>query len=102
MTNLPNRTIDVRAWLRSNGYEDVARSIDRMMTKWAKDGARTRRSWWVTLSGGIDGKPFTVDGIEFPVLASAQRREGKPVTPNAIQRNRNERPPPKRQTGRWT
>jgi hypothetical protein len=93
--------VDVRAWLRDNGYEDVARMIDRLMTRWGKDGRRTRRSWWVTLAGGTDGEPYTVEGIEFPVLASAQRREGKPVTPNALQRRSGERPPPKRETGRW-
>lgn len=93
--------VDVRAWLRENGYADVAGMIDQMMAKWERNGSRTRRSWWLTLSGGADGAPFTVDGVEFPVLASAQRREGKTVTPNAIKRSAKERPPPKRRTGRW-
>jgi phage-related tail fiber protein len=68
---------------------------------WEAEGKTTRRNWWDTLSGGTEGRPYTVDGKEFPVLAAAQRRQGKPVTSNAIQRNARETPPPVRETGRW-
>jgi hypothetical protein len=92
---------DARKWLRENGYDDVADLIDEVMSEWAASGARTRRNWWVTLAGGVDGKPATVNGREFPVLACAQRRQNKPVTKNAIRRNAREAPPPVRDNGRW-
>jgi len=92
---------DARTWLRENGYEDVARMIDVVMAEWESSGKGTRRSWWVTLAGGVDGEPFTVNGRTFPVLASAQIRQGKPVTRNAIKRNPREVPPPVRRSARW-
>ena len=90
-----------RDWLRANGYEDVVDLIDRAMAKMAARGTKQRRNWWDTLSGGEDGKPCVREGIEFPVLRVAQVRQGKPVTPNAINRNRNELPPDIRSTDRW-
>jgi hypothetical protein len=99
-TAQPSST-DTRKWLRENGYKDVADLIDEVMSEWAASGARTRRDWWVTLAGGVDGSPATVNGREFPVLACAQRRQNKPVTKNAIRRNPREAPPPVRDNGRW-
>ena len=90
-----------RDWLRANGYEDVADLIDRAMAKMAARGSKQRRNWWDILSGGEDGKPCVREGIEFPVLRVAQVRQGKLVTPNAINRNRNELPPDIRSTKRW-
>lgn len=92
---------DARVWLRDNGYSDVADLIDAMLERWAKANKATRRNWWDTLAGGKGGRRYTVEGREFPVLASAQRRQGKPVTANAIQRNRTEKPPPVRELARW-
>jgi hypothetical protein len=92
---------DARVWLRQNVYDDVADMIDAVMQRWEDEGKNTRRNWWDTLSGGADGRPYTVDGKEFPVLAAAQRRQGKPVTGNALQRSTRETPPPVRETGRW-
>jgi len=80
---------------------DVADMVDAVMQRWEDEGKNTRRNWWDTLSGGADGRPYTVDGKEFPVLAAAQRRQGKPVTRNAVQRSARETPPPVRETGRW-
>jgi len=91
-----------REWLRENGYEDVADLIDGVMDEWESAGKRTRRAWWLILSGGRNGEPRTIAGREFPVLRAAQRREGKKVTPNAISRRRGEKPPGKRVTGRWS
>jgi hypothetical protein len=96
----PSNT-DARVWLRQNGYTDIADRIDAAMQGWEAEGKSTRRNWWDTLSGGTDGRPYTVEGREFPVLVAAQRRQGKPVTSNAIQRNGRETPPPVRETGRW-
>jgi hypothetical protein len=92
---------DARVWLRQNAYDDVADMVDAVMQRWEDEGKNTRRNWWDTLSGGTDGRPYTIDGKEFPVLAAAQRRQGKPVTRNALQRSQRETPPPVRETGRW-
>jgi hypothetical protein len=92
---------DARIWLRQNGYNDVADMIDVVMQRWEAEGKSTRRNWWDTLSGGVDGRPYTIDGQEFPVLVAAQRRQHKPVTANAIQRNVRENVPAVRRDGRW-
>lgn len=90
-----------RQWLLENGYEDVAELIDEAIRRIATKGKRSRRNWWDTLAGGVDGKPSVREGIEFPVLKVAQIRQGKPVTPNAICRNPNEQPPDVIATKRW-
>ncbi len=92
---------DARIWLRQNGYDDAATMNDATTQSWESNGKNTRRHWRDTLSGGAEGRPYTVEGQEFPVLAAAQRRQKKTVTPNAIQRNARETPPPVRETGRW-
>jgi hypothetical protein len=94
-------TTDARVWLRENGYADVAERIDAVMHGWEAEDKGTRRNWWEALSGGTDGRPYTVEGKEFPVLVAAQRRQGKPVTSNALQRNARETAPSVRKTGRW-
>lgn len=90
-----------RDWLNQNGYEDVADLIDEMMAEIKARGSRERRNWWDILSGNPKGTSRVVAGRLFPVLAIAQRRQGKPVTPNAIRRNKREAPPEVRKTGRW-
>jgi len=90
-----------RDWLRSNDYDDVVGLIDQAMAKMVARGSKQRRNWWDILSGVKDGKPCIVEGIEFPVLRIAQVRQGKPVTPNAISRNRKELPPDVLSTHRW-
>jgi hypothetical protein len=90
-----------RAWLKANGYEDVATLIDQVLAELKTKGSKERRNWWDILSGGPNGKPRVVAGREFPVLFVAQKRQGKPVTANAIRRNKREKPPEIRSTGRW-
>ena len=90
-----------RDWLRENGYSDIVDLIDLVMTDIAASGSRQRRNWWDVLSGGTNGKPIAVNGHEFPVLRVAQTRQGKPLTPNAISRSQNERPPDVIATKRW-
>jgi hypothetical protein len=80
----------VRHGLRRYGYDEVADLIDEIIGEWARAGLSTRRNWWDVLSGDKDGKPRVVAGRSFPVLASAQRRQGTAVTKNAVQRSRNE------------
>lgn len=90
-----------RDWLQQHGYEDIVVLIDEVTNELHEKGSKQRRNWWDVLAGGVNGKPVTVEGRTFPVLRAAQRRQGKPVTSNAIQRNRREAAPPIRQTGRW-
>lgn len=90
-----------RDWLSKNGYEDVVALVDKAMAKMTARGSKQRRNWWDILSGGKDGKPCVREGVEFPVLRVAQLRQGKPITPNAIQRSRKELPPDVRVTQRW-
>jgi hypothetical protein len=59
-------TTDARVWLRENGYADVAERIDVVMQGWEAGGKSTRRNWWGTLSGGADGRPYTVRAKSFP------------------------------------
>ena len=90
-----------REWLGQNNYEDVLSLIDNAMAKMTARGSKQRRNWWEVLAGGVNGRPFQVEGIEFPILTAAQLHQGVQVTPNAICRNPNEQPPPPRKTGRW-
>ena len=92
---------DARSWLRANGYDDVADKIDSILDRWAQTGNSTRRNWWQILAGAGGGHPRRVAGVDFPVLRAAQRRQGVPVTKNAISRNKRETPPPVLSTGRW-
>jgi hypothetical protein len=91
-----------RDWLRVNGYEDVAAMIDDVMDEWASAGKKTRRNWWEILAGDRHGNPRTIAGRKFPVLAVAQLRQGRDVTPGAVARRRSEKPPAVRVTGRWS
>lgn len=89
-----------RDWLQENGYADIVQLIDQVMEMWKASGARTRRNWWEVLAGGVNGASRTVEGVTFPVLATAQRHEGRSITPNAIKRDRSETPPEKSYHGR--
>jgi hypothetical protein len=91
-----------RAWLRENGYADIADLIDALLAKWKAEGKRTRRNWWETLAGGKNGQPRTIGGKAFPVLKAAQIHQGVPITPNAVCRSTEKSPPPPpRLTKRW-
>jgi hypothetical protein len=91
----------IRQWLQTNNYQDVDVLIGKVLAKFKAEESGERRNWADILSGGKNGEPLAVAGYEFPVLASAQRSRGKPVTANAIERNQNEQFPSIRQTGRW-
>ena len=67
-------------------YPSVARLVDELIADFSRRGVTTRRNWWIPLAGGVDGKPLSVGGREFPVLEVAQLRQGLPVTPNALRR----------------
>ena len=91
----------VKQWLSENDYQDVAALIDEVETAWKSQGKRTRRNWWEILAGTKDGKPRVVAGRTFPVLRTAQLRQGLQETPNALCRNRKEPIPPVLVPGRW-
>jgi hypothetical protein len=91
-----------RDWLKENGYDDIVALIDEVLADLKAKGSKERRNWWEILAGGRNGKPLKVAGREFPVLYAAQKRQGKTITANAIRRKKMERPPPVRETGRWS
>lgn len=91
-----------KQWLLENQYADVATLIDEVMEEWQAQGKRTRRNWWEILAGDVKGNPRVVAGRTFPVLRTAQLRQGVPVTPDAICRDPKEEIPAVRATGRWS
>jgi hypothetical protein len=68
----------------------IAQTIDEVMAEWQRSGVTTRRNWWDVLAGDEKGCPRKVAGREFPILVAAQRRQGKVVTDNAVQRAKSE------------
>lgn len=67
---------DARVWLRSVGLDDLADEIDRIMQSWKDRGLKTRRNWWEALGGTPSGKPVSVEGVVFPILAAVRERRG--------------------------
>lgn len=90
-----------RTWCVENNYPDCVALIDKADALIAAKGKKSRRNWWDTFAGGVDGKPSVREGIEFPVLRAAQIRQGKPITPNAICLNEDEEVPPVIASKRW-
>ena len=115
MSNLPSRPnfskplsapryehqVDARTWLRSNGYQDLAERIDRLIALWKEDGKGTRRNWWLVLAGSPDGTPSVVGGKVWPMLAAFRKRQGYPVHSDAIERGPHELAPPIFAQKRW-
>jgi hypothetical protein len=90
-----------RQWLLENDYVDVAALIDEAVARIEAKGKKPRRTWWDTLAGGPGGKASVREGIEFPILRTAQIRQGRHIADNAICRNDNEQPPDVIATQRW-
>jgi hypothetical protein len=93
--------ITVRQWLKANEYNDIANMIDEIINQWKKAGKRTRRNWWEILAGSKNGMARSIEGQTFPVLKTAQIRQGLPITDNAIFNSENEVAPPIRSNTRW-
>lgn len=91
-----------RPWLRENGYDDVANIIDEIIQEWESQGKKTRRNWWVILAGDKDGNPREVAGRAFPVLKTAQVRQGIKPTKNAISRSKKEKKQAIWSSTRWS
>lgn len=81
---MDNKHITIRKWLTQNGYLDIAELINITQSAWKANGKHTRRNWWDVLAGGKNGKPHTINGVQFPVLQAAQLRQKKSLTDNAI------------------
>ena len=93
---------NIYTWLEANGYADVAGQICAQKKKWADEGLKTRRNWWEVLAGDKDGNSRVIDGVSFPVLAAAQKRQGKAITQNALKLNEGEEAPGIKENTRWT
>lgn len=93
--------VDARTWLRSNGYQDIAARIDRLIAYWKKQDKGTRRNWWLVLAGSPDGFPSYVGGKEWPMLTAFRKRQGYPVHSDAIERGSHELAPPIFAQKRW-
>lgn len=94
--------VTCRQWLVATGYEDIAKLIDHVMSLWAEKGDATRRDWWLILAGHPDGRPRKVNGLHFPVLKAARRRQGfPPDVQGAIERSPHELAPSIKEQARW-
>jgi hypothetical protein len=82
-------------------YPAAGRIIADIIEEHSRRGVKTRRNWWDALAGLDEGEAVTVAGRKFPVLQCAQRRQGKPITPNAIPPSRDEPEPPGFRPGKW-
>jgi len=91
-----------KEWLLQNNYKAIVKLIDEVVAEWKAQGKATRRNWWEILAGDTNGNPRIVAGRTFPVLRTAQLRQGVPVSPAALCRNPNEEAPPIRVTARWS
>lgn len=91
----------IRKWLRENGYLDELALIDSVEAEIEASGSKQRRNWWDVLAGANNGAPISVHGHEFPVLRSAQIRQGKPISKNALCKNMDEVIPPVKASKRW-
>jgi D12 class N6 adenine-specific DNA methyltransferase len=94
--------IQAREWLIQNNYRDVGDLIDEVLAEWRSQGKLTRRNWWEILAGDAHGNPKTVAGRTFPILRSAQLRQGVPVSSAALCRNPKEEIPPICVMARWS
>ncbi len=92
---------NVKAWLARHGYDDYVALVNQVEAEWKAKGSKERRDWWLIMSGGNNGRPKTVCGHVFPVLAAFQERHGKPVTENAERRHTNEVAPKIQKQARW-
>jgi hypothetical protein len=85
----------VEAWLRQNGYRDVADQVAGVVAEWARTGNKSRRNWWDVLAGDQKGRAKTVAGVTFPIIASIRARQGLPPIEGALSRPGEKAPPPK-------
>ncbi|MDL2267746.1 hypothetical protein LJC46_07150 [Desulfovibrio sp. OttesenSCG-928-G15] len=91
----------IREWLHKHDYEDIAELIEQVMAGWKRKGTKTRRNWWAVLAGNKNGTPKVIEGVTFPILKTAQARQGMTVTDNALCRNETEVAPGVVTGGRW-
>ncbi|SRR5229473_252126 len=90
-----------REWLRANGYEEIARTIDEIMAEWKAQGKATRRNWWQVLAGDSRGNPRKIAGRTFPIIRAARRRQALPKSESAQSNAPREAAPKIRSSARW-
>ena len=94
--------VSCREWLKLNGYVEVEERITNLIRRWRYEGKKTRRDWWIVLAGTPEGASHVVDGVTFPVLKAARRRQGfPPNVPGAIERTPHELAPSIKRQERW-
>lgn len=89
-------------WLKTNGYGDIAATIETLQREWKEADNGTRRDWWLILAGTPLGEQRKVNDIPFPILKSARRRQGfPPNVPGALERGLHELAPAIERQARW-
>src|ERR1700722_7485309 len=75
----------VAQWCRDVGLAKWADVIVSLEEGWRKQGKKTRRDWWLVMSGTRAGAPCMIAGHTFPVLAAARARCGFPPVDGAVE-----------------
>jgi hypothetical protein len=89
-------------WLKTNGYADIATTIETLQREWKEADNGTRRDWWLILAGTPLGENRKVNDLPFPILKAARRRQGfPPNVPGAIERGPHELAPSIVRQERW-
>jgi hypothetical protein len=99
--NVSKSRMTIKQWLAAFSYQDVVDKIATVEAFHKARGSKERRDWAHVLCGTKEGNSVVIAGVEFPILASAQRSRNVQVTVDAIERNKNEEFPAPRVTGRW-
>lgn len=90
-----------RSWLLENGYFAVCEMIDSIMAEWKAEGKKTRRDWWEVIAGDKKGRPRTVAGRKFPIIAAARSRQNLNPCKWSLRKSRQERALPMVPQQRW-
>lgn len=96
-----SKTTPIREWLHKNSYGYIVDLIEQVMAGWKLKGTKTRRNWWAVLAGNKNGTHKVIEGVKFPILKTAQARQGMTVTDSALCLNETEVAPGVITGGRW-
>jgi hypothetical protein len=98
-----NSRVTARAWLRQNGYNDVADILDAYLEHLKAIGSGERRNYWELLAGNENGERATRHKFVFPILESVRKARRPHYKPSkfAIKRNKHEKVPAPVVQERW-
>lgn len=96
-----SRADETQRWLQVNGYEWVAELIAGILADWKVRKVKTRRNWWLAIAGTEKGRPATVNGVAFPIIAAARVRQGFLPVEGALRNSPEESAPPILPEARW-